>query len=212
MRATVTGAPHWSPDGGRIIFDSNVEAQFEVYVVNAGGGRPKRLTNHPADDAVASFSRDGRWIYFTSNRTGRFEMWKMPAEGGEPVQLTRNGGWWGFESFDGKYLYYAPYNYNYESSSLWKLPLGGGDEQKIVEPVLPMSIAVAAKGIYFARPWQPGGGNSIEFLSFSTGKITTIATTPRRIFFLSVSPDERYLLYTQQDQFGSDLMLVENFR
>ena len=28
---------------------------------------------------------------------------------------------------------------------------------------------------------------------------------------LSVSPDERYLLYAQIDQAGSDLMLVENY-
>ena len=29
---------------------------------------------------------------------------------------------------------------------------------------------------------------------------------------MSVSPDEHWLLYTQVDQGGSDLMLVENFR
>jgi hypothetical protein len=29
---------------------------------------------------------------------------------------------------------------------------------------------------------------------------------------MSVSPDEHWLLYSQVDQAGSDLMLVENFR
>lgn len=35
---------------------------------------------------------------------------------------------------------------------------------------------------------------------------------PRRIRDPSVSPDCRWALYMQQDQAGSDLMLVENFR
>jgi hypothetical protein len=33
----------------------------------------------------------------------------------------------------------------------------------------------------------------------------------RILFYISVSPDERYLLYSQYDQ-AAELMLVENFR
>jgi hypothetical protein len=98
-------------------------------------------------------------------------------------------------------------------TSFWRLPLDGGEEQKILEPVMGGSLAVASRGIYYARPRQPGSGNCIEFLSFSTGKTTTIATTARPIGWgLSVAPDEQYVLYDQIDQTGSDLMLVENFR
>jgi len=56
----------------------------------------------------------------------------------------------------------------------------------------------------------------IEFFNPATGKTTPVATTEkvlaRWIPSLTVSPDGKYMLYTQIDQQGSDLMLMENFR
>ena len=93
---------------GRVVSEEQEEAwDFDVYVINANGGRPKRLTDHPADDGVASWSRDGRSIYFVSNRTKAWEVWKMPADGGDAIQVTRNGGYVAFESVDGEFLYYV---------------------------------------------------------------------------------------------------------
>jgi TolB protein len=65
-----SGTPRWSPDGERIAFDSNVEGQWEVYVISANGGRLQRLTSNSASDDSPSWSRDGKWIYFASNRSG----------------------------------------------------------------------------------------------------------------------------------------------
>jgi len=70
----MTGSPRWSPDSGHIVFDSNIEGQFELYTVSADGGKPRRLTNNPADDAVASWSRDGKSIYFMSNRSSEWQV------------------------------------------------------------------------------------------------------------------------------------------
>ena len=70
MSAPRTGTPGWSPDGQTIAFDSNLEGQYEIYTIPASGGKPRRLTSHPANDHVPSFSRDGKWIYFSSNRSG----------------------------------------------------------------------------------------------------------------------------------------------
>ena len=81
------GTPAWSPDGQSIAYDvRNDDGRGDIYVIPARGGAPVRLTNHPADDLVPSWSRDGRSIYFGSTRTGSFEIWKVSARGGEPVQ------------------------------------------------------------------------------------------------------------------------------
>ena len=76
------GTPRWSPDAKTIAFDSNAEGNIDVYVVPATGGKPRRMTFEPADDAVPSFSRDGTFLYFSSKRSGVFEIWKLPLSGG----------------------------------------------------------------------------------------------------------------------------------
>jgi len=203
------GSPRWSPDGQRIVFDSNVEGQFQLYVIDVGGGSPRRMTHGSADDAVASWSRDGRWIYFVSNRTKKWQVWKMPAEGGEPVQVTKHGGYVAFESLDGRFLYFAKDLYQ---TSLWRVPVDGGEETRILESVMGSAFHLDRKGVYFVAP-RTAGTSAVQFLSFATGKVTTIAVIHRPVSFgLSVSPDERFILYTQFDQVGGNLMLVENFR
>ncbi|HVN80249.1 MAG TPA: hypothetical protein VMW38_14735, partial [Terriglobia bacterium] len=73
-------------------------------------------------------------------------------------------------------------------------------------------FSLVTDGIYFIPEPGPDGKYSIRFLSFATGNVKTVAPmsgSPAE--GLSVSPDVRFLLFTQQDEAGSDLMLVENF-
>jgi len=170
------------------------------------------VTDHPADDAVASWSKDGRSIYFVSNRTKSWEVWKMPADGGAATQVTRNGGYVAFESVDGELLYYAK---RLEEGKLWRMPVRGGEETEVLDNIEGSSYAVLDNGIYFIRPPEAGGSPALEFLEFATSSIQHIASIPQLAVWrgLSVSADGRYALYTQEDQVpGSDLMLVENFR
>jgi hypothetical protein len=130
----------------------------------------------------------------------------MPAEGGEANQVTRKGGTEAAESFDGKTLYYAK---GRGGTSLWKVPVGGGEETQVLESlVYAGNFAVVDSGIYFSPTIH-----SIEFLSFATGKISSIATSEKSMENgLTISPDRRWILYTQIDQSATELMLVENFR
>jgi Tol biopolymer transport system component len=202
-----TGTPRWSPDGLRIAFDSNVDGQFHIYVVTADGNPPKRLTDTP-NSAIPNWSRDGQWIYYTSIRSDGRNIWKVPARGGQAVQIALQQGDAGAESPDGRSLYYL----TADDGALWKKPLAGGPEQKVVNSVFFRNFAVAEQGIYYMRA-DPGSRWSIRFLNFSTHTDTLIAGLTRPpMYGLSLSPDRRTLLYTQIDDEGSDLMLVENFR
>ena len=160
---------------------------------------------------MPSWSKDGRGIYFCSGRGGKREIYKMPAEGGQAVQVTTQGGFEGFESPDGQFFYYTKNTYD---STLWRIPITGGQESLTFNSdrrIYRRGWALANQGIYFAS-----SETVIEFFNPSTGKMIPVTTTEKRLArwipTLAVSPDGKRLLYTQIDQQGSDLMIVENFR
>jgi len=208
MGAQTTGTPRWSPDGQLIAFDSNLGGQYEIYVIPAAGGKPRRLTSHPAHDNMPSFSRDGHWIYFTSNRTGEYRLWKIPASGGDAVQMTQNLGYVAFESPDGAYVYYT--QTVGPPSPLWRLPASGGQPVKLVEGVVQRAFVVLERGIYYID--RPAGEARLQFFDFATGSSSTVARNLGDVLpGLTASPDGRTILYARVDSSVDDLMLVENF-
>jgi TolB protein len=53
----------------------------DIYVVDAGGGTPRRLTTSPGIDTSPSFSPDGSRIVFESDRSGSQQLYVMNADG-----------------------------------------------------------------------------------------------------------------------------------
>ena len=215
MGGPVTGTPRWSPDGRQIAFDSMEGSNRDIYVVSANGGQHRRLTTEPAEDTCPSWSRDGRWIYFGSGRSGSLQIWKAPSTDGPAVQVTKQGGFEGFESPDGKYFYYAK---GRDVPGIWRIPVEGGVETPVVDhhgAGFWRSWAVTAEGIYFVTAEMPARP-IIEFFSFGAGDVRQVAILERpvhpRVWGFSVSPDRRWILYTQTDESSSDIMLLEKFR
>ena len=210
MGAVISGFPRWSPDGKEIVFHSRLNGFAGLYLISAEGGTAHRLDTGEADHAEPSWSHDGKWIYFSSRETGDVQVWKVAASGGPQIQVTKRGGGVPLESVDGQYLYYVKPSQN----ALWRLPWGGGEESEVLPAVAAFGSAYALgkHGIYFIRPAGQESGQELTFFSFATAQTTSVATISHRVGLgLALSPDERLVLYSQFDQVGSDLMLVENF-
>jgi Tol biopolymer transport system component len=208
----LSGTPRWSPDGKQIAFDSRPAEHGEILVINADGGVARTLTSGTAENWVPSWSRNGRWIYFASNRSEAWQVWKVPVAGGDAVQVTKNGGFIAFESADGKFVYYT----KDDGPGIWRVPPDGGDEVQVLDACLASTgdWAVLDTGIYFVNN-KTSPRPTIDLFDFASRRTSTIATLPGplppEMPDLAVSPDGRWILYTQVQR-AVDIMLVENFR
>lgn len=88
-----TSYPFWSPDGTRIVFQSNrMDDNSEIYIMNRDGTGIVRLTWNPATDQTPIWSPDGKSIVFQSDRDGNRELYSMDLDGSNQVNLTNHLG------------------------------------------------------------------------------------------------------------------------
>jgi TolB protein len=86
-RSETNMQPVFSPDGTRIAFTSNrYDNNLEIYVMNVDGSGLRRLTNHPAADAVPTWAPNGAQIAFTSDRSGTAQIYVMSATDGSNLR------------------------------------------------------------------------------------------------------------------------------
>jgi TolB protein len=81
FRGTNT-TPSWSPDGSQIIFSSSMQGSPDLYLVDANGAHPKRLTTSAGADMSATFNpKTGQTVAFVSDRGGIPQIYSMNSDG-----------------------------------------------------------------------------------------------------------------------------------
>jgi Tol biopolymer transport system component len=86
----------WSPDSHLLaVARSTGGVAGEIWLVPAGGGKPRRLSNESPGvfSHTPVFTPDGSGLICSSNRGGATNLWFLPLEGGgTPLQLTSGPG------------------------------------------------------------------------------------------------------------------------
>jgi TolB protein len=82
-------SPTWSPDGLQVMFSSSMQGNPALYVTDASGNRPKRVTYeaHGADTSPAWNPKTGQLVAFVSDRAGGPQLYMMNADGTDTHKL-----------------------------------------------------------------------------------------------------------------------------
>lgn len=107
--------PAVSPDGTKIAFSSDRSGNPMIYVMEANGNNPKRITFAGKYNATPSWSPDGKRLAFAGWESDHFDIFTMNADGTDMVRITSsrkpNGKWANNEdpvySPDGRFLMYT---------------------------------------------------------------------------------------------------------
>ena len=116
--------PKYSPDGKQIAFASSRSGSREIWVANADGSNPVRITSFGGPVVGCPYwSPDGHWIAFHARPEGRADVFAIPAAGGSANPLTTNS-WAPSYSGDGQTMYFSSRRSG--EVQIWKMPAHGG--------------------------------------------------------------------------------------
>jgi TolB protein len=81
-------SPAWSPDGSKLMFESSMLGNPEIFVSDANGGSPKRLTFANGASTSPSWNpKTGATVVYVSDRGGIPKLYMMNADGTNSVEL-----------------------------------------------------------------------------------------------------------------------------
>ena len=209
LEGPTVAMPSWSPDSRSVVFHAHGQDGIALYVVEADGRSPRRLTAAGAIALNPSWSVNGEWIYFASDRSGDWQIWKVDLDGEKTHQVTRQGGLRGMEDPSGKSLIY----FKHDQPGIWQLPLTVGPERLLLSEMTLSEFGhwtVTDSGVWLVRRGAEAG---LAFYDFDQQTTTThyrpakpVPYTPNT---LAVSPDGKTVVFVQVERSESDIVLLK---
>ena len=135
------------------------------------------------------------------------------------MRVTQNGGYAARESRDGKWLYFS----KNRNESIWRIPVARFGEQAaspealVIGPpnhVQQKGWTLIPDGIIFTERAGGGQSSTLRAYQFSTTRTRLIAPLVEgfegnREYGVSVSADAEWVLYSQLDRSGSNIMVAD---
>jgi len=150
--------PRWSPDGKWIVFHSNVDGNFEIYLIDADGTNLTRVTNYPGLDQFPEWSPNGKQLAIRRDT----DIYLIDIDGTNPIRLTHDApvdqmaSW----SPSGRQIAFMSFREGY--CSVFVMNSDGSDPTNLT----PKPDAVPAAQFCSRAPGRGHNGQRIYFSSF----------------------------------------------
>jgi TolB protein len=120
----------FSPDGKWLAISNSPGENSLVYVLPAGGGKPRQVTER-GPSYWHSWSPDGKTLAFCGERGGNFDIYTIPVEGGEERWLTDAPGLDDGPDYspDGQYIYFSSERTGW--MQIWRMKSDGTGQEQV---------------------------------------------------------------------------------
>jgi Tol biopolymer transport system component/DNA-binding winged helix-turn-helix (wHTH) protein len=126
------GLARYSPDGKKIAFGSTRSGPREIWIAEADGSNPVKLTSFGGPQVgVKAWSPDSQKLVFSVGLEGQSDLFTIPATGGPPKRLTTDPSDEKTPSYshDGRWIYFSSIRSG--RWEIWKMPAEGGEAAQV---------------------------------------------------------------------------------
>ena len=206
----------YSPIGTQILFESNRDGNWEIYLMDADGTNQKRLTADSGEDRRPSWHPNGKAILFESNRSGKNELYRLELTDMALTQITS------FDQAEPTFASYAPdgrsiatsLRQSEQISHIVLLNNNGRITKKLTygdnRSFYPQWSHHGDEIVYFSRKETNNQDDEIYRMNIITGEEHRLTHWPTHNFCPSWSRDDRRIVYvTSMETIRPEIYLMD---
>ncbi len=202
--------PSFSPDGKKILFESNRNGNWDIFVMNSDGINVRPITSNPSNERFPMFNKTGTHIVFTSDRSGDSEIYSMKLDGSDLKRWTNKEGAENFPAWspDGKHISFT------SKLDLFLLDTSNSEIKKFASTDFRdvwMRWSLDGKmATFFSRRDTEDKDDEIYVMDFPNGKVKRITNRKGHDFCPSFSNDGKYLAVSAVDEkLGRSINIID---
>jgi Tol biopolymer transport system component len=185
-----------APDRTQVVFSSNRGGSFDLYVMDADGGRLRRLTSATGGEGEPAWTPDGTRIIYTVTSGTTTQIASVTADGGEsrPLTTASGGNHSPSVSPDGRTIAFVSARDG--NHAIYTMNLDGSNQRRLTRnSVRETSPRYARNGDLLFVMERGGGSKGSKLMRMGPGGTTQILQTEDPIASFAVSRDGDRVAY-----------------